>query len=154
VKTPTIPSFAEWVAAADEALTGDPLWSMQAYRLGVYAIICHNADRQACAGLSIAPALDQATRAIGSVAVNIGEGYSRASIADRNRFYAYSLGSAREAIAWYDTLRPEIGEIATERQAILIQIRRLLLTILRRSREQSALSALSDPTRKPSREKP
>jgi four helix bundle protein len=150
----TMPTFAEWVAAADDALTGDPLWSMQAYRLGMYAIDCHTADRRAVAALANAPALDQVTRAIGSVAANIAEGYSRSSVADRNRFYGYALGSAREAIAWYDTLRSEIGEVATERQATLIQVRRLMLTILRRSREQSALSAISDSTRRSSREKP
>jgi hypothetical protein len=83
---PAIPGFAEWVAAADDVLTGDPLWSMQAYRLGMYAIVCHNADR-------------------------------------------------------------------TERQATLIQVRRPMLTILRRSRSESALSALSDPARKRSNKK-
>jgi four helix bundle protein len=143
-----MPTFAEWVAAADDAIAGDPLWSMQAYRLGMYAIDCHTADRRAIVALATAPALDQVTRAIGSVAANIAEGYSRSSITDRNRFYGYALGSAREAIAWYDSLRAEIGEAATERQATLIQVRRLLLTILKRTRSESALAAISDPTRK------
>ncbi|MFI5231983.1 MAG: four helix bundle protein [Gemmatimonadales bacterium] len=151
--TPTVPGFAEWVAAADDTWTGDPLWSMQAYRLGMYAIVCYNRDRESFPALAKAPAFDQATRAIGSVAANIAEGYSRSGLADRNRFYGYALGSAREAIAWYDTLRPEIGDTATERQATLIQVRRLLLTILRLGRAASPLSSLSDPSRKTRRKK-
>ena len=154
MKPPTIPGFAEWVAGADDTLTGDPLWSMQAYRLGMYAIVCHNRDRRSFPSLATSPALDQATRAIGSVAANIAEGYSRSGLADRNRFYGYALGSAREAIAWYDTLRSEIGEVATARQGTLIQVRRLLLTILRLDRAASLLSTLSDPSKNSRRKKP
>src|SRR6266481_4702739 len=127
MQKPTILMFAEWVTTVSEAITGDPLWAMQSYRLAIYAIDCHNADRRAFASLKKAPALDQATRAIGSVAANIAEGYSRSSLADRNRFYGYALGSTREAISWYDTLRAELGDISTERQSTLIQVRRLLL---------------------------
>jgi four helix bundle protein len=149
-----IPSFSEWVSGVHPAITSDPMWSMQAYRLAMYAIVCHNADRAALERMAGAPALDQATRAIGSVAANIAEGYSRTSIKDRSQFYSYALGSAREAIAWYDSLRSEIGELVTERQATLIQIRRLLLTILRRGRAESALRALSDPSRRKPRKDP
>jgi four helix bundle protein len=151
---PTIPTFADWVARANESRTGDPLWSVQAYRLAVYAVECHTADRLAITALANAPAFDQLTRAIGSIAANIAEGYSRSSIADRNRFYGYALGSAREAIAWYDTLRIELGELASARQSTLVQVRRLLLTTLRRGRSNSTLAALSDPTRVPSRKAP
>jgi four helix bundle protein len=143
-------NFSEWVAGVHPAITSDPIWSMQAYRLAMYAIDCHNADRSAISRMASAAALDQATRAIGSVAANIAEGYSRTSIKDRNHFYSYALGSTREAIAWYDSLRLEIGDLATDRQATLIQIRRLLLTILRRGRSESALRALSDRSRKKS----
>jgi four helix bundle protein len=150
---PTIPGFAEWVAAADETWTGDPLWSMQAYRLAMFAIVCHNRDRRSIPALAHSAALDQVTRSIGSVAANIAEGYSRSGLADRNRFYGYALGSTREAIAWYDTLRSEMGELATVRQGTLIQVRRLLLTILRLGRAASPLSSLSDPSRKTRRKK-
>ena len=149
-----IPSFTEWVAGVHPAITSDPLWSMQAYRLAMYAIACHNSDRMAMVRMADAPALDQATRAIGSASANIAEGYSRASIKDRNLFYGYALGSTREAIAWYDTLRCGIGDLATDRQSTLIQIRRLLLTILRRGRSESALRALSDPSRRKPRRNP
>ena len=42
---------------------------------------------------------DQATRAAGSVALNIAEGYGRASRAERRRFYQCAIASAHEAAA-------------------------------------------------------
>ena len=132
----------------DAARTGDPLWSVQAYRLASYAIECHTFDRQTNRQLSRAATVDQLTQAIGSIAANIAEGYSRPSPADQNRFYGYALGAAREAIAWYDTLRIELGAPADDRQATLIQIRRLLLTTLRNSRSDDALAAMSHSTRR------
>ena len=128
--------FSEWAQRADEARTGDPLWSVQAYRLGLYAIECHTFDRRENTQLGKAAALDQLTRALGSIAANIAEGYSRSTLADRVRFYGYALGSTREAIAWYDTLRIELGDLINDRQATLIQVRRLLLTTLRRTRPE------------------
>ncbi len=50
--------------------------------------------------------------------------------------------------AWYDTLRIELGALADERQATLIQIRRLLLTMLRNARSDDALAAMSHATRR------
>jgi four helix bundle protein len=143
--------FGDWERAADGARTGDPLWSVQAYRISVYAIACHTFDRQANAKLPRAAALDQLTRAVGSISANIAEGYSRLSIADRTRFYGYALGSTREAIAWYDTLRVELGELIEERQATLIRVRRLLLTTLRNIRPEGAALALRDSGRQPRR---
>ena len=135
--------FSEWETRADDAHVGDPLWSVQAYRIGL-AIECHTCDRRLVAALCRAPALDQLTRAIGSISANIAEGYSRSSIADRTRFYGYALGSTREAIAWYDTLRIELGHLVDDRQSTLIQIRRLLLTTLRRIRPEGAVNRLRD----------
>jgi four helix bundle protein len=88
--------------------------------------------------------LDQLTRALGSISANIAEGYSRGTISDRCRFYSYALGSSREAIAWYDTLRLELGDVASDRQAKLVQIRRLLLTTLRRIRPEGPSLSMRD----------
>jgi four helix bundle protein len=139
-----MPSFDEWVRRADEARTGDPLWTVQAYRLSVYAVECHAFDRRAHASLPSGGVLDQLTRAIGSIPANIAEGYSRGSLPDRTRFYGYALGSAREAITWYDSLKFELENLATTRQGLLIQVRRLLLTTLRRSRPDGSRNALRD----------
>jgi four helix bundle protein len=134
----------EWEKKLDESRVGDPLWSVQAYRIGIYAIECHNFDRQSSAALRSSPALDQLTRALGSISANIAEGYSRGTISDRCRFYSYALGSSREAIAWYDTLRLELGDVASDRQAKLVQIRRLLLTTLRRIRPEGPSLSMRD----------
>ena len=131
---PEMKPLVEWEKTFDESRTGDPLWTVQAYRISAYAIACHNFDRVHIAALANAPALDQLTRALGSVAANIAEGYSRLSAADRVRFYGYALGSAREAIAWYDSLSAELGAITAARQGMLIQVRRLLLTTVRNAR--------------------
>ena len=40
---------------------------------------------------------DQLYRALGSISANLAEGYSRGTGKDRERFYEYSLGSARES---------------------------------------------------------
>ena len=141
-------TFKEWEGAAGESRRSDPLWSVQAYRISLYLIKCHTFDRGTIARLQKAAALDQLTRALGSIAANIAEGYSRLSIADRTRFYGYALGSTRESIAWYDTLRIELGGLVDERQAVLIQVRRLLLTTLRNIRPEGATIKLRDSVRR------
>jgi four helix bundle protein len=125
-------------------MTGDPLWSVQAYRISMYVVDCHASDRESNPRLTQAAAIDQLTRALGSIAANIAEGYSRASSAERLRFYGYALGSTREAITWYNTLRAELGPVTESRQDSLVQIRRLLLTTLRRARTKDPTSMLRD----------
>jgi four helix bundle protein len=136
-------SFTEWVSVRDGSRTGDPLWSVQAYRLASYAVASHYFDRETRPGLAKTPNLDQLTRAIGSIAANIGEGYSRPSTPDQNRFYTYALGSTREAIDWYDVFRLEVGDPTDDRQSILVQIRRLLLTMLRNAHSESDRAKMS-----------
>lgn len=140
-------SVSEWERSVGSGITGDPLWSVQAYRLSLYAIYCHTLDRRGAPAMKKAAALDQLTRAIGSITANISEGYSRPTAPDRARFYAYALGSTREAIGWYDTLRLELNATVDDRQSILIQIRRLLLTTLRRSRGDDPTEMLRDSDR-------
>jgi four helix bundle protein len=144
-----MPPIGEWEKGADVGRVGDPLWTVQAYRLSLYAIACHNFDRRLTAQLRRSPSFDQLTRAVGSISANIAEGYSRSSLADRTRFYGYALGSTRETIAWYDTLTIELGDLVGARQDTLIQIRRLLLTMLRRTRPEGPVLSMRDVRRKP-----
>ena len=141
-------SFGDWEKAAGAKVSGDPLWSVQAYRIALYAMVCHTFDRRSNPHLAGAAAVDQLTRALGSIGANIAEGYSRASLADRSRFYGYALGSTREAIHWYNSLQIELETVVEDRQATLIQIRRLLLTTLRNARSQDPTAMLSDFKRK------
>ena len=143
-----MPPFGEWEKGAHDARVGDPLWTVQAYRLGCYAIACVKFDRRNNSQLAKATVLDQLIRAVGSISANLSEGYSRSSIADRTRFYGYALGSTREAIDWYDSLDAELGEAVKARQDTLVQIRRLLLTMLRRTRPDGPAHSMHDGPRR------
>ena len=75
--------------------------------------------------------------AIGSIAANLGEGYSRSSGRDRVRLYEYALGSARESTVWYEAASPVLGaEVVSKRLIKLEEIRRLLLAIIPRERNR------------------
>jgi four helix bundle protein len=75
--------------------------------------------------------------AVGSIAANLGEGYSRSSGRDRARIFEYALGSVRESMAWYRSAEPVLtAEIAADRLNKLEEIRRLLLAIIPRERNR------------------
>ena len=128
--------FREWVPCVPAAITGDTLWRVEAYRLGLFASdLCWGdvtkliRDRRTL-GLS-----DQLYRATGSAGANIAEGYSRGTGKDRARFYEYSLGSARESRDWYFKARHVLSEeVTSQRLDLLAQIVRLLLTMVPQQR--------------------
>lgn len=75
--------------------------------------------------------------AVGSIAANLGEGYSRSSGRDRARIFEYALGSARETMTWYRSAEPVLGaELVLARLDTLEEIRRLLLAIIPRERDR------------------
>ncbi|MEO7822052.1 MAG: four helix bundle protein [Gemmatimonadaceae bacterium] len=75
--------------------------------------------------------------AVGSIAANLGEGYSRSSGRDRARIFEYALGSVRESMTWYRSGEPVLGaEVARARHDKLEEIRRLLLAIIPRERHR------------------
>ena len=129
-------NYEEWEETVPGEITGDSLWKMEAYRLGLFAAdVCwHDVtklmqDRRTL-GLS-----DQLYRALGSVSANLAEGYSRGTGKDRARFYEYALGSARESRDWYYKGRHVLGEtVAQHRLSLLTQIIRLLLTMIPQQR--------------------
>jgi four helix bundle protein len=74
---------------------------------------------------------NQLYRAVGSIAANLEEGYSKHSAKDRARFYEYSLGSARESRGWFYRGRHVLGEKVFEHRAwMLTEIIKMLLTIV------------------------
>ena len=125
-------NFNEWLKSVPGEITGDSLWKMEAYRLGLFAadlgwhdVTKLTKDRRT---LDLA---GQPYRALGSIEANISEGYSRGSGRDRARFYEYALGSARESRGWYYKGRHVLGEaVATHRLRLLTQIVRLLLAMV------------------------
>ena len=114
---------------------GDPLRRMKAYVLAEKLVheswndVIALDSRHATRGVA-----SQLYRAIGSIAANIGEGYSRSSGKDRVRLYEYALGSTRECSVWYESARPVLAEKSDARLATLTEIRRLLLSAIQRER--------------------
>jgi four helix bundle protein len=77
----------------------------------------------------------QLYKAVGSIAANIGEGYSRSSGRDRARFFEYALGSARESGIWYRAGERLLdARTLTNRRAVLEEIQRMLLAVIPRER--------------------
>ena len=128
----SIPSFEAWVAKTDPAQRADRLWRMAAYRYALYSLELGWGDATALDRSRITrPIGSQLYRALGPIAANIAEGYSRSSGADRVRFFEYGLGSTRESVVWYRAARPVLGRSTLDsRIELLSQIRRILLVAI------------------------
>ena len=129
-------NYEEWERSVPREITGDSLWRVEAYRLGLFVADVGWYDGtklmrdKRTLGLS-----DQLYRALGSISANLAEGYSRGTGKDRARFYEYALGSARESRDWYYKARHILGETVTQhRLSLLTQIIRLLLTMIPQQR--------------------
>jgi len=131
-------NYSTWEKSVPEAITTDPLWRVEAYRLALFLadLGWHDVtklmrDRRT---LSLA---DQLYRAVGGIGSQIAEGYSRGTGRDRARFYEYALGSARESRDWYYKGRHVLGEpLVAHRLNLLSQIARLLLVMIPDQRGQ------------------
>lgn len=126
------PDFQAWLQSVPSSITGDAVWKIEAYRLGLYAgdigweDVTKAADDRRTLQLS-----GQLYRALGSISANIAEGFSRSSHKDKARLYEYALGSARESRDWYYKARHVLGQkLVEERHSVLNQVIRLLLTMI------------------------
>ncbi len=95
-------TYEEWEEQVPDEFRNDPLWKMEAYRLGLFL---HNLAWEDCGqmmrdrrGRVIA---DQLIRSAGSISANIEEGFGRGFGKQFAQFLRYSLGSARETRGWY-----------------------------------------------------
>src|SRR3954470_24946660 len=125
-------TYREWLSGVPKEMTADPLWTIEAYRLAMFAADVGWADVSKLMkdrrtwGLS-----GQLYEALGSIGANISEGFSRQSHRDRARFYEYSLGSARESRTWYFNARHLLTDlVATHRMQLLTQVIRLLMVMV------------------------
>ncbi|NBB72585.1 MAG: four helix bundle protein [Bacteroidetes bacterium] len=132
-------TFDSWKATVPEAITGDSLWKMKAYRLALFASdVCWRDVKKMAKNRTMRSLADQLYRSIGSVSANLAEGYSRGTGQDRARVYEYALGSARESRDWYDKARFVLGkDITDHRLSLMTHIIRLLLTMVPQQRGQS-----------------
>ena len=129
-------NYRDWEQRMPVEFTGDTLWKMEAYRVGLfmadvgwYDVTKLMKDKRTL-GLS-----DQLYRALGSISAKLAEGYSRGTGKDRARFYEYALGSARESRDWYFKGRHILNEeIIQHRFSLLTQVIRLLLTTIPQQR--------------------
>ena len=141
-------TYDEWEAAIPAAVRQDVIWRVQAYRLALYLAACAEEDTGPMnADPRFSPTASQLSRAAGSVAANIAEGYPRRSAPDRIRYYEYALGSAAEVKVWYLYSRTALvpGSI-DERFALLRSITRLLLTMIRTARKPQSSSFRPTPS--------
>ena len=134
-------NFNDWLTTVPETITGDSLWKMEAYRLGLFAadVSWHDVTRLMLDKRTL-DLSDQLYRAVGSISANIAEGYSKSTGKDRARFYEYALGSARESRDWYYKARHILGdEIANHRMNFMTQIIRLLTTMVPQQRQHGTI---------------
>jgi len=124
----------------------DPITRMRAYRLARDLLADAWADADLLRRHRVTERISaQLYTAIGSIAANLGEGYSRSSGRDRVRLYEYALGSTRESTVWYGAAAPVLGvELISDRLNKLDEIRRLLLAIIPRERNRLIRPAESD----------
>ncbi|NPV06766.1 MAG: four helix bundle protein [Anaerolineae bacterium] len=117
-------------------MRSDRLWTLEAYRLALFACDVAWDDAARLTGDRRTRSLaDQLYRAVGSISANIAEGYSRGTGRDRALFYQYALGSAREGRDWYYKGRHVLGsETAQLRMELLTSVIRLLLTMIPQQR--------------------
>jgi four helix bundle protein len=115
---------------------GRALDSVAAYRLAMEAADAAWGDATAMKEEPLlADVAPQLVRAIGSVAANIGEGYSRKSSRDRIRYYEYALGSVEEVRSWYEVGKRALADAdLSARLKTFESIRRLLLVMMRNER--------------------
>ena len=76
---------------------------------------------------------DQLRRASLSIVLNIAEGCSRFSKADRKNYFIISRGSTFEAVAALDTIKPGIieNEILIKLKALAEEISKMLFVMIR-----------------------
>jgi four helix bundle protein len=103
-------TLTEWEAQVPAEITSDPLWKVEAYRLGLFlSDLAWNDCAKLLKERRTCLVADQLYRAAGKISSNVGEGYSRNSSKERAHFYEYAQGSARESRDWYYKSRHVLG---------------------------------------------
>jgi four helix bundle protein len=121
--------------AISEKTANDPLARMRAYQLARELLKVAFTDAEELAANPVTKKIaGQLYAAVGSIAANLSEGYSRSSGKDRARIFEIALGSTRESMIWYHAATPTLGDITQQRLDKLEEIRRLLLAIIPRER--------------------
>ena len=122
-----------WELTVPIAISSDTIWGLDAYRSCMFLLECVQRDLNACKTRE--STRDQLIRAAGDAAAALAEGYSRATKADRVRFYGYTLGSIRECVVWYSGLRDVLPEpVLAQRLTLTARCRALTLGMINSDR--------------------
>ncbi len=132
-------ALVDWEKTQPASITEDSVWRLDCYRESLFLLQLARTDVASSAPRSVAgKPSNQLVSSIASVGANIAEGYGRGTNADRARFFTYALGSAREAVVWYQTvLPPDHSEQLTDRLNRLARVKRMLIGLLARIREKT-----------------
>ena len=132
-------NYAEWLEDVPVSLRNDPLWSLESYRLALFVGDIGWPDVVELSKHDLTKRLaSQLYAALGSISVNITEGYSRSKGPDRARFFEYALGSARESRDWYYKSRHILrAEVIQHRMTLLTQIIGMLVPTISNQRKHS-----------------
>ena len=128
-----------WERRQPESVTRDAVWRLNCYRESLFLLELAGEDLSSarCRGAS-QHARDQLLSAVASISANVAEGYGRSTHADRSRFFAYALGSSREAAIWYRAaIASTAGDVLFDRLERLARITRMLLGLLKRIRQNT-----------------
>ena len=122
-----------------EGTSQDPLERMSAHRYARELVKLAWEDGLLLQANPLTPGIaEQFYESVGSIAANLGEGYSKSSGPDRARSFEYALGSARETVEWYESGRPVLtDERVNGRLEILGHIIRLLVAVIPRERNRT-----------------
>lgn len=114
----------------------DPLCRMRVFQLaGGLVPDCFRDARLVRAEPITEEIAGQLYAAVCSIEANISEAYSRSSGKDRAMRFEYALGSVRESMSWYNSVRPILGDTTVkDRRDRLEEMRRILLAIIPRER--------------------
>jgi four helix bundle protein len=133
------PALLTWEQTQPRSVTEDAVWRLDCYREALFLlhVVRFDLARPVTAKVPRASA-DQLLTSVASIGANIAEGYGRSTNADRARFLSYALGSAREAVIWYQAvLRPEEDHLLHDRLDRLARMKRMLLGLLGRIRRKT-----------------
>jgi four helix bundle protein len=122
-------TLQEWELEVPDVIRADTVWSVEAYRLGLFlSDLAWQDGRKLLSDRRSRSIADQLCRSVGSISSNIAEGYSRNTGRERSRFYEFALGSARESRDWYFKSRHILPiKVVSHRLAIATSIIRLTL---------------------------
>jgi four helix bundle protein len=128
--------YDEWLNNVPSAITHDPIWKLEVYRLALFSADIGWQDVLTLSKNELARGMaDQLFRALGSISANLTEGYSRSKGLDRARFFEYSLGSARECRDWYYKSRHVLSaEIVEHRLGLHTKIVSMLVPMISHQR--------------------